>query len=206
MKAARLPDSYFDTMYDGAPDPWGFQTRWYERRKLALALAMLPRQRYTSAFEPGCSLGILTEALAGRCERVLATDVTLGALEAATARLASHRNVALLRWALGDPWPDEEFELIVLSEVCYYLDAAALPAVLVQAQQALQTGGTLLAAHWRHPVDDYPITGDEVHALIAATRGLSRLARYCDEDVVLETYQKVPPRSRSVAAAEGLVR
>jgi hypothetical protein len=34
---------------------------------------------------------------------------------------------------------------------------------------------------------------------------LSRLARYRDEDVVLETFQKVPPESKSVAAVEGLV-
>ncbi len=27
-------------------------------------------------------------------------------------------------WALGEPWPDEQFDLIVLSEIGYYLGAA----------------------------------------------------------------------------------
>lgn len=201
----RLPDSFFDAMYAGAADPWGFQTRWYEQRKLTLALAMLPRPRYAAAFEPGCSLGLVTDALARRCDRVLATDVSGAVLEAATGRLTRHSNVSLRRWALGDPWPDGQFDLIVLSEVCYYLDIPVLHDVLVEAQQALQPGGTLLAVHWRHPVPEYPLTGDEVHAVIASARGLSRLARYRDEDVLVEIYQKVPPEPRSVAAVEGLV-
>jgi len=205
MSGARLPDSFFDAMYDGASDPWGFQTRWYEERKLALALAMLPRRRYAAAFEPGCSLGIVTEALAGRCDSIVATDVSSAALEEVATRLAGHRNVSLRRWALGDPWPDQRFDLIVLSEVCYYLDGALLREAMTGAQQALEPGGTLLAVHWRHPVREYLMTGDEVHAVIASVPDLSRLARYRDEDVVLETFQRVPPESRSVAAVEGLV-
>lgn len=205
MTAGRLPDSFFDAMYDGSPDPWGFQTRWYEQRKLALTLAMLPQSRYTSAFEPGCSLGIVTAALSRRCDHVIATDVSTAALETAATRLSGCSNVELRRWALGESWPDQQFDLIVLSEVCYYLDGALLRHAMMATQRALEPGGTLLAVHWRHPVREYPITGDEAHAVIAAVPGLSQLARYRDEDVVLEAYQKVPPEARSVAAADGLV-
>lgn len=205
MSGGRLPDSFFDDMYDGSPDPWGFENRWYERRKVALTLAMLPRRRYTRSFEPGCSLGIVTATLAGRCDHVVATDVSAAALAAAATRLSQYPNVELRRWALGDPWPDEQFDLIVLSEICYYLHRQALRPALIDAQRALEPGGTLLAVHWRHFVSDYPLTGDEAHEVIAATPGLSRLAGYRDEDVILETFQRVPPEARSVAAADGLV-
>ena len=47
-------------MYAAAADPWGFEDRWYEQRKYAISLAMLPAARYRSAFEPGCSIGVLT--------------------------------------------------------------------------------------------------------------------------------------------------
>ena len=50
-----LGAGYFDGMYAAAADPWGFEERWYERRKYAISLAMLPRERYRAAFEPGCS-------------------------------------------------------------------------------------------------------------------------------------------------------
>ena len=49
--------SYFADMYAGDDDPWGFDDRWYERRKYALTVAMLPDPRYRRALEPGCANG-----------------------------------------------------------------------------------------------------------------------------------------------------
>ena len=66
---ARLPDHYFTDMYAEASDPWGLAERWYEQRKYAITVAMLPQPRYRHAFEPGCSVGVLTERLAGRCHQ-----------------------------------------------------------------------------------------------------------------------------------------
>lgn len=56
-------------MYAASDDPWGFDDRWYERRKYALTLAILTRPTYTCAFEPGCANGALTELLQARCDR-----------------------------------------------------------------------------------------------------------------------------------------
>ena len=41
------------------------------------------RERYASAFEPGCSIGVLTAQLAPRCDRLLACDVAAAAVESA---------------------------------------------------------------------------------------------------------------------------
>ena len=38
----RLPDAYFDRMYAASADPWQLQERWYEQRKFAITLALLP--------------------------------------------------------------------------------------------------------------------------------------------------------------------
>ena len=80
--STRLPDAYFDEMYAGGDDPWQLSTRWYEQRKYAITLAMLPRRRYRHAFEPGCSIGTLTALLAQRCDRVTAVDVAEAAVQA----------------------------------------------------------------------------------------------------------------------------
>ena len=77
--------AYFDGMYQAAADPWGFEDRWYERRKSAIALAMLPAERYRAAFEPGCSIGVLTRMLAPRCT-LLACDLAAAAVKAAVGR------------------------------------------------------------------------------------------------------------------------
>lgn len=67
-----LEPSYFNALYELDPDPWKFASSAYERAKYALTMSALPKQRYRSAFEVGCSIGILTRALSLRCEEVLA--------------------------------------------------------------------------------------------------------------------------------------
>ena len=51
--------AYFDEMYRDVEDPWNFETSHYEQRKYAITVASLPRSRYRSAYEPGCSIGVL---------------------------------------------------------------------------------------------------------------------------------------------------
>lgn len=72
---------YFDSMYGADADPWGFDSRFYERRKYALTLAALPRERYVRAVEPGCSNGAFTELLAPRCDELIAFDFVEDAVE-----------------------------------------------------------------------------------------------------------------------------
>ena len=82
-----LGPEYFERLYAASPDPWGFTTRWYEERKYALSLAMLPRRRYAEAFEPGCSIGVLTALLTPRCDRLLSWDVSAEAVRRARERI-----------------------------------------------------------------------------------------------------------------------
>ncbi|MFE7803067.1 SAM-dependent methyltransferase, partial [Nocardia sp. NPDC057440] len=129
MSETRLRAGYFENMYARDPDPWGFTTRWYEQRKRALTMAALPKPRYRNAFEPGCSIGTLSAELTTRCDRLVCADVVAQALDSAEARVerlpyTARGTVEFRRWALGEEWPDERFDLIVFSEVCYYLDAA----------------------------------------------------------------------------------
>ena len=125
-----LPPTYFADMYAGAEDPWGFRSRWYEQRKRDVTLAALTRPRYRRAFEPGCSIGVLTAALADRCDEVVAADVDERAV--ATARgepRPALDNVRVERLSVPEEWPDGMFDLVVISEVAYYLGAGgARPA------------------------------------------------------------------------------
>jgi SAM-dependent methyltransferase len=196
-----LPQTYFDDLYADSPDPWGFTDRWYERRKRALTLALLPDARYTSAYEPGCSIGVLTRELADRCDALLATDIAEAAVDAARERCAGLTNVTVEQASVPDGWPDRPVELVVLSEVGYYCvqdDAVRL------ATAAFAGARTVVAVHWRHPVDDYPIGGDDVHALLeqaAGRHGFGRIAQYVDEDFRGDVWSVDP---RSVAARTGL--
>jgi SAM-dependent methyltransferase len=197
-----LPPAYFDTMYAESPDPWGFTSRWYERRKYALTMAALPRERYRRGFEPGCSIGVLTALLAQRCEQLLATDIASAAIATATQRLASHDGVDVAELAVPHDWPQGRFDLIVLSEIGYYLSADDLELMLDRSVSSLEPGGTLVAVHWRHPVPDYPLRGDDVHDLLGTSPELHRVARHEETDLMLEVFETEP--TMSVAQRSGL--
>jgi SAM-dependent methyltransferase len=200
-----LGPGYFDAMYTAAPDPWSLRTRWYESRKYAISTAMLPRQRYRDAFEPGCSVGVLTGMLAPRCDRLLSCDMASAAVKAAADHTARLANVTVEQRAIPRDWPPGRFDLIVLSEFLYYFAGADLGQVIDLALEALRPGGTLLAVHWRHPVADYPRSGDDVHAALGARAGLAPLADHSEPDFLAQVYLRGEGDPVSVAQAEGLV-
>jgi SAM-dependent methyltransferase len=198
------PD-YFRDLYAASTDPWGMAERWYEARKYALTIALLPRDRYQSAFEPGCSIGVLTAHLAPRCDRLLACDAAPAAVEPARTRTAGLPGVLVEQRAIPAQWPHRaSFDLIVLSELLYYFGDDDLDTILALAARALRPNGHLLAVHWRHDAPGYPRTGDSAHQAIAAHPGLARLAGYQDPDFTAEVYARADGDHRSVAQAGGI--
>lgn len=202
MGTRSLPAGYFDRLYETRDDPWRLATRWYETRKRAITVASLPDERYARALEIGCSIGVLTEQLAPRCDRLVAIDLSAAAVELARERVAGHPHVAIEVADAAADFPPGVFDLIVLSEVGYYFSRAALAALLETVDQHLAPGGTLLTCHWRHPVADYPLHGDEVHRAVLGMAGLTVLARHDEEDFSLAVLSR---NERSVARREGLL-
>ena len=200
-----LAARYFDAMYEAASDPWGLEDRWYDQRKYAISLAQLPDRRYRSAFEPGCSIGVLTRMLAGRCDRLLSCDVAAAAVGAAARRTGDLPNVIIEQRQIPRQWPRGRFDLIVFSEILYYFGDRDLEQVLNRGVRALLPGGTLLAVHWRHRVADYPRSGDGVHRALAAWDGLARLVSHTEPDFLAEVYIRTDAAPVSVAQATGLV-
>lgn len=203
------PAEYFAEMYRDADDPWSLGSRWYEQRKYAITAASLPRRTYRHAFEPACSVGVLSALLADRCERLLSCDRSGRAVTAARRRLAGRPHVRVERRVLPGEWPAERFDLIVLSEMLYYFGPADARALLARAVESLEPGGTLLAVHWRHPVAEHAQSGDAVHEALRAAPGLLRIAGHEEPDFLLDVLvrpvrQDDDARSFSVAAAEGL--
>jgi SAM-dependent methyltransferase len=198
------PIAYFEQMYAGNPDPWDFAGRWYDHRKHDLTVASLTREVYRSAFEPGCSTGMLTARLAGRCDRLLAVDAVESAVRTAADRVAAQPHVTVARARMPHDWPAGPFDLVVLSELGYYFDDGELDHLLYRAVTSLEPGGELVAVHWRRPVAEHVRDGDEVHARIAASPYLERVGSHREADFVLEVFTRVPPAARSVAQREGL--
>lgn len=158
-----LDPAYFDRVYEANADPWSFATSPYEYQKYTTTVDALPRAQYASAFEIGCSIGVLTQMLADRCDQLLAVDASALPLPAARERLAAYPNVTIQQLSIPAEFPADAFDLIILSEVGYYLSMPDLDRARQLLVNSLRTGGHLLLVHWTPFVHDYPLTGDQVH-------------------------------------------
>jgi hypothetical protein len=158
-----LDPHYFEKIYEANRDPWQFETSPYEREKYLTSVAALPAERYRHGFEIGGSIGVLTRMLADRCERLLSIDVSAVAQRRARERCSDQPQVEFKIMHFPRETPLQAFDLIVLSEVGYYLSEEDLLIARDWIVQALQPKGNLLLVHWTPFVEDYPLTGDEVH-------------------------------------------
>lgn len=192
---------YFDRLFAENDDPWAFRQRWYERRKRALTLAMLTRPRYAAIFEPGCANGELSVELAARCDQLLCCDTATAAVNLARNRLLGVPHAQVRQARLPEQWPAGQFELIVLSELCYYLNADDLCRVIERALASLSDDGQLLACHWRPPIEGCPQTAEQVHALLEQRLGMPRVASHHEHDFLLDLWCR---DGTSVASLEGL--
>jgi trans-aconitate methyltransferase len=156
----------FETRYRGEPDPWNYRASPYERGKYKVTIDSLSRMRYGSAFEPACSVGELTAMLAARCGSLLATDVSPTAVARASQRVAALNNVRVECADLRTQWPEQRFDLIVLSEVGYYFDVESLWSIARRLADCLNSQGELIAVHWRGHSPDHVLHGDEVHTAL----------------------------------------
>ena len=105
---------------------------------------------------------MLTRGLADRCEQLLAVDVSDDALDQARQRCIGMDHVRFERRVVPEELPAGPFDLVVLSEVGYYLAPADFGALLDRLADAVEPGGHLVLVHWTGETD-YPQTADDVH-------------------------------------------
>lgn len=184
---------YFDAMYASSDDPWGFDRTWYEQRKYDITVAALPRHRYDLAFEPGCANGALTERLVARCDRVVATDFHRGAIERARARLDKFESVSVRCERFPTWWPTGRSDLLVLSEIVYYLTSPGRAVLADALRTELAPGADVIAVHYTERTN-YPMAGVEVAAWLDALPQLHRIVSHDDERFQLGVWRRVGRR------------
>ncbi|MGH3187028.1 MAG: SAM-dependent methyltransferase [Streptosporangiaceae bacterium] len=188
-----VPHTHFDTLYRDSSDPWQLASAWYERRKYAITVAALPRERYRSGLEPGCSIGELTRLLAARCDRLMAFDFADAVVRAARASLGGWPNVHVERRSLPAELPGGSYDLIVVSEVLYYLSATDLASTVDGLIARLDADGDLVAVHHRAIDRCYGYDGFNVHESLADRPELREISWFDEADFALRVFRKQPP-------------
>ena len=181
------PVSRFAELYGDGNDPWSTRTSWYERRKRDVVLACLPRPRYRHAAEPGCGLGTLTTPLAARCDQVTASDVVQAAADEARRATADSANVTVLHRALPErATVPADADLVVLSEVLYYLS----PAVVAQVADLVPVGADVVLVHWRGWPAEAPRDAMATHLQLTDDPRFTTLVEHVDEEFLLHVLRR----------------
>ncbi|HEU5241241.1 MAG TPA: SAM-dependent methyltransferase, partial [Ornithinibacter sp.] len=155
-------DESLDQVHQERRDPWDVDS-FYERRKRAVSLASLPRERYPLALEVGCSIGALAVDLATRCDRLLAVDASPTAVDLARRRTSDIAGIDVRLARVPDEWPAARYDLVSVSEVGDFLSPRRLDELVRLCLTSLADDGHVLLCHWRHQPVGWPLAGPAVH-------------------------------------------
>jgi len=192
LRSGSEAEEVFEALYRQREDPWDYRTSAYEQRKRAVLLASLTHARYRSVLELGCSIGVLSAALAARAEAFLGLDASATALRQAARELVDYPHATVQQAALPAQWPElnaDSQDLVVCSEIGYFLAPDELTELLGQCARVLAPDGDLVLCHWLHPIEGWPLDGEKVHHM-AREMGWQPAVLHREKDFLLEIYRR----------------
>jgi SAM-dependent methyltransferase len=138
-----------EKLFASRVDPYEF-AREPERfdRACEMLDKVCPSEGFVRALEIGCAEGIFTERLSGRCQSILALDLSKTALARAHERCHRFTHVAFAEWDLRNDSIVGQFDLIVAVGVLEYIRRpTALTDACDRVVAALGPGGYLLSGN-----------------------------------------------------------
>ncbi|RYG84539.1 MAG: methyltransferase domain-containing protein [Alphaproteobacteria bacterium] len=144
----------FEAMFRKDVDPWNYAASPFEAYKRDRLLKACGDRLYGRGLELACANGETTRRLASRCLRLLAIDASVTVVREAQQRTRHLANVAVRQAVLPGQMPRGPFDLIVASEILYYLRAADMLALLRRIESGLAPGGRVVLLHHILPFDD----------------------------------------------------
>jgi trans-aconitate methyltransferase len=182
--------SDFEQRYRADPDPWGYEASEYERRKYAATLAACGPGPFVSALELGGSIGVFSALLAPRCQRLVTIDVAPTAVASARRRLSDQPHVEAIVGSIPADVPDDPLDLVVASEILYYLTDDALAGTLALLERTMIAGAVLVAVHWRPRGPERPRDAAAAHDILRDQPWLSPVRSDSTEDYLLDVFAR----------------
>lgn len=175
--------AYFEQLYNKNRDPWNFVCSIYEKEKYHNSIATLGNKRFQSGFEIGCSIGVLTKMIAERCDCLLAVDVVETALTDAADRCKHAKHVSFENRQMPQDWPCKvKFDLIVCSEILYFLSPEDISTLADRMSRSLIPGGNILLVNYTGKIQE-PCNGDDAASImITQTSSFCSLSTHLKSD------------------------
>jgi hypothetical protein len=113
--------------------------------------------------------------LANHCDRLLGVDIVEDPLPAARARCADVPWVRFARMRIPQRWPNEQFDLIIFSEVLYFLSAGDITCCARRVLDTLLPNGAVLLVNWTGETGDPSQGNTAPDRFIAGVKGRLRV-------------------------------
>jgi SAM-dependent methyltransferase len=181
---------FFEQKYRASSDPWDFASSSYELNRYDQIMRVLEGRTFQHGFELGCSIGVLTERLALRCQRLLAMDISPSAVAIARKRCACYPNVTCVEGALPQDLPEDTFDLLIFSEIGYYFERDRLAAVWDLLAKHVAHCGVLIGVHWLGSSADHLLTADEVHHVLRLNNSIRMNVSQRHAGFLLESWER----------------
>ncbi len=135
--------------FEPREDPWDYSKASDQQERICSEVKMLDDVRggkkFGSALEVGCAEGHFTEALAPRCQSLLALDISPVALSRAGRLLEPHPNTRFAQWDLRvDPVPGSYDLIVIVHALEYVRNPVYIRRARAKLVNSLRPGGYLL--------------------------------------------------------------
>lgn len=143
----------FEAMFRQNADPWDYAGSPFEAFKRGVLLRACGDRIFGRGLELACANGETSRALARRCLRLLAVDASPTVVAEAKRRVTDPR-ITFESARLPEETPTGPFDLIVASEILYYMPRRDMDELLDRLAAALAPGGSMVVLHHTVPFDD----------------------------------------------------
>ena len=154
MSQSAIDIQGFEAKFRDNPDPWNYAKSPFEARKRRVLRYACGSRQYGRGLELACANGETSKVLAPICLQLLAVDGSPTAVEEARRRTRNISNVQFECVSLPDGLPQRQYDLIVASEILYYLRPFDLDRLLQRIYQSLAPGGRVVCLHHTVSFDD----------------------------------------------------
>ncbi|MGA3140626.1 MAG: SAM-dependent methyltransferase [Xanthobacteraceae bacterium] len=135
-------------------DPWDYASSDFERFKRRVLIQSCGLAKYGRVLELGCANGETTRALKRISLRLLAVDGSMTAIAAAKRRLRGSTHVSFSCLSVPEAMPRGPFDLIIISELAYYLPPHRLSLLGRRISANLAYGGRAVVLNHRRMFGD----------------------------------------------------
>ncbi|WAP66744.1 class I SAM-dependent methyltransferase (plasmid) [Jiella pelagia] len=205
MPGAVPPPEHFAELYADDGDPWHARSSRYEVEKRADNCAQLDVRCYERGLDIGCGEGHLAAELVNRAivRSMTGLDRDAGIVARANGAYGQRSELRFATGALPDDLPEVPFDLVVVSEVLYFLDEPALVALAQHLSNRMQTGADILVVSYLGETGT-PLSGRAAHDLFLALFGtaLTTLSLRTHEQYQAELL-RFSPRDEAAPADAG---